>query len=151
MWELKYKEGWELKNWCFWTVVLEKTLENPLDSKEIQSVYPKLNQSWIFIGRTDGEAETPILWPLDAKTWLTRKDTDVVGKIEGRGRRDRQSIRWLDGITHLMDMSLSKFQELVIDRRSLESCSPWGCKELDTTEWLSWTESSISDFMMTSL
>ena len=76
MWELEYKESWTLKNWCFWTVVLEKTLESPLDCKEIQLVYPKGNQSWIFIGRTDAEAETPILWPPDAKNWLLGKDPD---------------------------------------------------------------------------
>ena len=76
MWELYYKENWALKNWCFWIVVLEKTLESPLDCKE-KPVHPKGNQSWIFIGRTDAEAETPILWPLDAKNWLIRKDPDV--------------------------------------------------------------------------
>ena len=85
MWELDYKEGWAPKNWCFWTVVLEKTLENPLDCKESKLVHPKGNQSWIFIGRTDAEVETPILWPLDAKNWLIGKDPDA-GKIEG-GRR----------------------------------------------------------------
>ena len=78
MWELDYKESWALKNWCFWTVVLEKTLESPLDCKEIQPVHPKGNQSWIFTGRTDTEAETPILWPPDAKNWLIWKDPDAV-------------------------------------------------------------------------
>ena len=77
MWELDYKESWALKNWCFWTVVLEKTLESPLDSKEIQPIHPKGNQSWIFIGRADAEAETPILWPPDAKNWLFWKDPDA--------------------------------------------------------------------------
>ena len=77
MWELNYKESWALKNWCFWTVVLEKTLKSPLDCKEIQPVHPKGNQSWLFIGRTDAEAETPILWPPDAKNWLIGKDTDA--------------------------------------------------------------------------
>ena len=77
MWELYYKESWEPKNWCFWTVVLEKTLESPLDSKEIQLVHPKGNQSWIFIGRTDAEAETPILWPSYVKNWLIGKDPDA--------------------------------------------------------------------------
>ena len=77
MWELDHKESWPLKNWCFWTVVLEKTLESPLDRKEIQPVHPKGDQSWIFIGRTDAEAEAPILWPPDGKSWLTRKDTDA--------------------------------------------------------------------------
>ena len=77
MWELDYKESWVLKNWCFWTVVLEKTLESPLDCKEIQPVHPKGDQSWIFIGRIDAEAETPILWPLDVKNWRIWKDPDA--------------------------------------------------------------------------
>ena len=77
MWELDYKESWALKNWCFWTVVLEKTLESPLDCKEIQPVHPKGHQSWVFIGRTDAEARTPILWPPDAKSWLIGKDPDA--------------------------------------------------------------------------
>ena len=78
MWELDYKESWAPKSWCFWTVVLEKTLENPLDCKEIQPVHPKGNQSWIFTGRTDAEAETPVLWPPDMKNWLTGKDPDIL-------------------------------------------------------------------------
>ena len=77
MWELDYKESWALKNWCFWTVVLEKTLESPLDCKKIQPVHSKENQSWIFIGKTDAEAETPMLWPLDAQSWVIGKDSDA--------------------------------------------------------------------------
>ena len=94
MWELDYKEGWVSKNWCFWTVVLEKTLESPLDYKEIQLVHPKENQSWIFIGRTDAEAETPILWPPDVKNWLIGKDPDA-GK-DWR-REDKGDDRGWDG------------------------------------------------------
>ena len=111
MWELDYKESWAQKNWCFWTVVLEETLESPLDCKEIQPVHPKGDQSWVFIGRTDVEAETPILWPSDAKSWLIEK-TLMLGKIEGGRRRGQQRMNTiqplLDGVTDSMDMSLGK-------------------------------------------
>ena len=108
-----WTKSWALKNWCFWTVVLEKTLESPLDCKEIQPVHPKGNQSWIFIGRTDAAAETPVLWPPDAKNWPIGKDPDARkdGKQEEKGI---QSMWWLDGITDSIDMSLSRLRELVI-------------------------------------
>ena len=115
MWKLDYKESWVPRNWCFWTVALEKTLESPLDCKEIQPVHPKGDQSWVFIGGTDVEAETPILWPPDVESWLIWKDPDA-GKIEGRRRRGQQRMRWLDGITDTMDMGLGRLRELVIGR-----------------------------------
>ena len=147
MWELNYKEGWVLKNWCFWTVVLEKTLESPLDCKEIQSVHPKGNQSWIFIGRTDGEAEISILWPPDAKNWLIWKEPDA-GKDWGqeeKGTTEDEMVGWHHRLYgHEFEQTLG-----VGDGQGGLMCwSPWGCKELDMTEQLIWktTETRIKSF-----
>ena len=127
MWELDYKESWVPKNWCFWTVVLEKTLESPLDCKEIKPVNPKGNQSWILTGRTDAEVETSILWPADAKNWLIGKDPDA-GKDwnqEEKGMTEDEMVGWhhrLDG--HEFEQALG-----VGDRQGgLACCSPWGCR-----------------------
>ena len=138
MWELDYKESWGPKNWCFWTVVLEMPLESPVDYKEIQPVHSK-DQSWVFIGRTDVEAETPILWPPDAKRWLIWKDLDA-GKEWGqeeKGMTEYEMVGWhhqLDG--HRFEWTLGVGD----GQGGLACCDSWGCKELDTTERLNWTE-----------
>ena len=125
------KEGWVPKYWCFWTVVLEKTFQSPLDSKEIKPVNPKGTQPWIFIGRTDSEAEAPIFWSLDAKSWLTGKDP---GAWKDWGRRwGRQRMRWH---YQLNEHELEQIPGDSEGQESLVCCSPWGCKELDTTQWL---------------
>ena len=137
MWELGHKESWTPKNWCFWAVVLEKTLGSPLDWKEIQPVNSKGNQSWIFIGRTDAEVEDRVLWLPDVKNWLTGKDLDA-GKDwrqEEKGTTEDEKVVW----HHWVDGHEFEQAEGVGDGQgSLKCCSPWGHKESDMTEWLNW-------------
>ena len=139
MWDLDYKESWMQKNWCFWTVVLEKTLESPKDCEEIQPVHPQGDQSCVFIGRTDVKAETPILWPLDVKNWLTGKDPDA-GKDWGKeekGTTEDEMVGW----HHRLNGHRFGWIPGVGDRQGgLAYCSSWGSKELDMTEWLNWTD-----------
>ena len=143
MWELDCEESWELKNWCFWTVVLEKTLERPLDCKEIQPVHSK---GLVFFGRNDAKAETPVLWPPHAKSWLIGKDCDA-GRDWGRRRREWQRIRWLDGITDSMDVEFEWTPGVGDGQGGLACCNSWGCKESDTTERLNWTEWYVKHFI----
>ena len=139
MWELDYKESWVLKNWCFWTVVLEKTLEGPLDYKEIQPVHPIGDQSWVFIGGTDVETETPILWPPDMTDWFIWKDPDA-GKDWGqeeKGITEDEMVVW----HYRLDGHEFEWTPRVGDGQGgLVCCGSWGGKESDMTERLNWTE-----------
>ena len=139
VWMLDYKESWAQNNWCFWTVVLEKTLESPLDCKEIQQVNPKGNQSWIFIWRTNTEAETPIRWPPDAESWLIWKDPEA-GKdwgLKEKETTENEMVRW----HHQRNgHEFGRTPGVGDGQGSLACCGSWGRKESNTTEWLNWTE-----------
>ena len=141
MWEFYCEESWVQKNWCFWTVVLEKTLESPLDCKEIQPVHPKGDQSWVFIGKTDVEAETPILWPPDAKSWLIGKDPDAEKDWrQEKGMTEDEMVgwhHWLNGRGFVRTPRVGDGQG------GLVCCGSRGCKESDTIEQLIWTELEI--------
>ena len=139
MWELDYKESWVQKNWCFWTVVVGKTLESPLDCKEIQPVHPKGDQPWVFIGGTDVEAETPILWSPDAESWLIWKDPNS-GK-DWRQEKKRMTEDEMVGWHHWHNGHGFGWTPGVGDGQGgLACCSSWGRKKSDTTKWLNWTE-----------
>ena len=138
IWELCYKESWVLKNWCFW-IVLKKTLESPSDCKEIQPVHPKGDQSWVFIGRTDAEAETPVLWPHNAKNWLIGKDSDAGGDWgqEEKGMSEAEMAGW----HHRLNGCEFEWTPGVGDGQGgLACCNSWSRKELDSTDLLNWTD-----------
>ena len=146
---LDYKESWALKNWCFWTVVLEKTLESPLVWEEIQPVHSKGDEPWVFIGRIDVEAETPILWPPHAKSWLIGKDSDA-----GRDWRQEKGTTEdeMTGWHYSLDGRESEWTLGVGDEQGgLACCNSWCCKESDMTEWLNWTVLNIPLYVHTTV
>ena len=139
MWELDCEESWALKNWCFWTVVLEKTLESPLDCKKIQPVHCKGDQSWVFFGRNDAKAETPILWPPHAKSWLIGKDSDAgrEWRQEEKGTTEDEMAGW-----HYLPNGCESESTpgVAVGQGGLACCNSWGCKVSDTTVRLNWIE-----------
>ena len=139
MWELDHKESWTPKNWCFWTVVLEKILESPLDCKESQPVHPKGNQSWIFIGRTNAEAETPVLWSPDAKNWPIGKDPDA-GKDWGQEEKGKTEDKMVGWHRQLNGHGFGWTPGVGDGQGGLVCCSPWGCKEWELTKQMNWAE-----------
>ena len=150
MWELDCEESWALKNWCFWTVVLEKTPESPLDCKEIQPVHSEGDQPWVFFGRNDAKAETPILWPPHAKSWLIGKDSDAGRdwRQEEKGTTEDEMAGW----HHSLDGRESEWTLGVGDEQGgLACCNSWCCKESDMTEWLNWTVLNIPLYVHTTV
>ena len=143
MWKLDCEESWVPKNWCFWTVVLEKTLASPLDCKEIQPVHPKGDQSWVFIGRTDAKAETPILWPPHAKSWLIGKDPDA-GRAWGQEEKGTTEDEIAGWNHRLNGHEFERTPGVGDGQGGLVCCDSWGRKESDMTEWLNWTELNLS-------
>ena len=150
IWKLDCEERWVPKNWCFWTVVLEKTLESPLDCKEIQQVHSEGDQTWDFFGRNDAEAETPVLWPPHTKSWLIGKDF-VAGRDWGqeeKGTTEDEMAGW----HHWLDGHESEWTPRVDEwQGGLACCDSWGRKELDMTEWLNWSDSHNLHFKITEL
>ena len=148
MWELDCKESWVLKNWCFWTVVLEKTLESPLNCREIQPVHPKGNQSWIFIGRTDAEAETPVLWPPHAKNWLIWKDLDAGKDWRQLGEGDNRGWDgWMASLTQWTWVRVN-FRSWWWTREAWPA-AVHGIAESNITEWLNWTVDYVVECIVT--
>ena len=138
MWELDCEEGWALKNWCFWTVMLEKTLESPLDCREIQPVHSEGDQPWDFFGRNDDKAEAPVLWPPRVKSWLIGKDSDA-GRDWGQEKGTTEDE--MAGLHHRLNEHEFEWIPGVSDRQGgLMCCDSWHRKESDMTEWLNWTE-----------
>ena len=143
IWELDHKKSWSPKNWCFKIVVLKKTLESTMDSKEIKPINPKRNQSWIFIGRTDAEAEAPTLWPPDVKSWLTAKDPDA-GRDWGQEKKGMTKDEMLGWHNRLNGHEFGWTPGVGDGQGGLACCGSWGHKESDTTEWLHWTELNLN-------
>ena len=139
MWEFDCEKSWALKNWCFWSVVLEKTLASPWNCKEIQPVHPKGNQSWVFTGKTDVEAETPILWPPDVKSWLTWKDPDA-GKDWGQEEKEMTEDEMVGWYHRLKRHGFGWTLGVGDGQEGLACCASWGCEQSDTIEWLNWTD-----------